>query len=106
MGVGEAWSPWRITTASGMFSVLQLEQVDTGPAISIVDDGLVCPEVGSWAEAKHRLVSLYAKLFATGMKGKWGTRTYIELYAGAGYSRIREEIARLSACPHSCISVS
>jgi len=53
------------------------------------DDGWVCPEVGSWTEEKHRLVSLYATLFSSGMKHKWGRRVYVELYAGAGYSRIR-----------------
>ncbi len=54
-----------------------------------LDDGLVAPEVGAWAEEKHRLVSLYATLFSSGMKTKWSKRTYVELYAGAGYSRIR-----------------
>jgi len=53
------------------------------------DDGLVCPEVGAWTEDKHRLVSLYATLFSSGMKQKWNRRIYLELYAGAGYSRIR-----------------
>ncbi len=57
--------------------------------IEVSDDGLLCPEVGSWAETKHRLVSLYAKLFSSGMKDKWEKRIYIELYAGAGYNRIR-----------------
>lgn len=28
-------------------------------------------------------------LFSNGMKNKWGKRVYLELYAGAGYSRIR-----------------
>jgi len=53
------------------------------------DDGLSCPEVGSWAEEKHRLVSLYAKLFSSGMKDKWNRRIYVDLYAGAGYNRVR-----------------
>src|SRR5271156_1655856 len=53
------------------------------------NDKLVCPEVGAWTEDKHRLVSLYATLFSQGMKAKWGKRGYVELYAGAGYSRIR-----------------
>lgn len=38
---------------------------------------------------KHRLVSLYATLFASGMKAKWSRRVYVELYARAGYSKIR-----------------
>jgi three-Cys-motif partner protein len=58
-------------------------------SIAPSEDGLACPEVGSWAEEKHRLVSLYAKLFSSGMKDKWSRRIYIDLYAGAGYNRIR-----------------
>lgn len=53
------------------------------------DDGMVAPDVGAWAEEKHRLVSLYSTLFSSGMKTKWSKRTYVELYAGAGYSRVR-----------------
>lgn len=55
-----------------------------------MDDKLTCPEVGAWAEEKHRHVSLYATLFSKGMKSKWDKRVYVELYAGAGYSRIRD----------------
>ena len=58
------------------------------PSVEATDDGLFCQEVGSWTEEKHSLVSLYAKLFSTGMKQKWDVRVYIELYAGAGYSKI------------------
>ena len=45
--------------------------------MDVDDDGLFCPEVGKWAEDKHSLVSLYAKLFSTGMKEKWEERVYI-----------------------------
>src|SRR3981189_1845552 len=58
-------------------------------SMSARDDGLVAPEVGAWTEEKHRLVSLYSTLFSSGMKDKWSKRVYVELYAGAGYSRIR-----------------
>lgn len=54
------------------------------------DDGLVAPDVGPWAEDKHRMVSLYSTLFSSGMKAKWSRRIYVELYAGAGRSRIRD----------------
>lgn len=53
------------------------------------DDGLLAPDVGAWAEDKHRLVSLYSTLFSSSMKVKWSRRTYVDLYAGAGLSRIR-----------------
>lgn len=55
----------------------------------VTDDGLTSPEVGPWTETKHRLVSFYAGLFASSMKHKWDRRVYVELYAGAGYARIR-----------------
>jgi three-Cys-motif partner protein len=59
--------------------------------VDVADDGLYCGQpVGTWAEEKHDRVSYYAKLFSTGMKAKWDERVYIELYAGAGYSRIRD----------------
>src|ERR1035438_3971591 len=54
------------------------------------DDGLVVPAVGAWAEEKHRMVALYSTLFPSAMKAKWSRRIYVELYAGAGYSRIRD----------------
>lgn len=57
--------------------------------LSFEDDGLVAPEVGSWAETKYRLLALYDELFSMGMKHKWDQRVYIDLYAGAGYSRVR-----------------
>lgn len=53
------------------------------------NDGLIIPEVGGWAETKYRLISLYDKLFSTGMRRKWDRRIYIDLYAGAGINRIR-----------------
>ena len=56
--------------------------------ISVEEDGLPCPKVGSWAEYKYRLVSGYDALFSTGMKKKWDKRVYIGLYAGPGYSRV------------------
>jgi len=53
------------------------------------DDGLVAPDVGAWTEDKHRMVSLYSTLFSSSMKAKWSRRIYVELYSGAGFSRIR-----------------
>jgi len=65
----------------------------------VEDDGLFCQEVGPWAETKHNLVSYYGRLFSTGMKNKWDRRIYIELYAGAGYSRIRETLRIVAGSP-------
>lgn len=69
------------------------------------NDGLVCRDVGRWAETKYRLVSMYDALFSTGMKNKWGKRVYIDLYSGAGYSRIRGTSTILKGSPILALSV-
>jgi three-Cys-motif partner protein len=53
------------------------------------DDGLPCSDVGAWTEDKYTLVGLYDELFSTGMKNKWPTRVYIDLYSGPGFVRVR-----------------
>lgn len=67
--------------------------------MDVTDDGLFAPEVGSWAVEKHDVVSLYAKLFSTGMKNKWHERVYVELYAEAGYARIRDTPKWIAGSP-------
>jgi hypothetical protein len=57
--------------------------------IIVEDDRLPCSEVGAWAENKYTLVGLYDRLFSTGMKKKWQTRVYIDLYSGPGFVRVR-----------------
>jgi len=66
---------------------------------SLQDDGLFTPEVGMWAETKYRLVSLYDHLFSTGMKKLWDRRVYIDLFAGAGRSKIKGTNRIVSASP-------
>ena len=58
--------------------------------VEVEADGMPYHEVGLWTEEKHRLVSMYAAQFSGAMKEKCHKRVYVELYAGAGYSRIRE----------------
>lgn len=72
---------------------------------TVANDGLPCPEVGSWAELKYRLVSLYATLFSSGMKAKWDVRVYVELYAGAGYNRIRGTESIIAGSPIRALMV-
>lgn len=67
--------------------------------MDVDDDGLFSPEVGSWADEKHAVVSLYAKLFSTGMKNKWHERVYIDMYAGAGYAKVRETSRFIAGSP-------
>jgi hypothetical protein len=57
--------------------------------MDLEDDGLLLPEVGEWSERKYRLIASYAAMFATAMRGKWKTRTYVDLFAGAGRAKIK-----------------
>ena len=70
-----------------------------------IDDGFTCPEVGSWAQTKYRLISLYDSLFSTGMKDKWDVRFYLDLYAGAGYNRVRGTSTLMFGSPLLAINV-
>lgn len=70
------------------------------------DDGLHTPEVGSWAEDKYRLLWCYADLFATSMKDKWDQRVYVDLFAGAGHSRVSETNRYLRGTPLLALSVT
>ncbi len=74
--------------------------------MDVADDGLFCGQpVGTWADEKHDRVSYYAKLFSTGMKAKWDERIYIELYAGAGYSKIRDTARIIAGSPIRALSL-
>ena len=74
--------------------------------LRVDDDGLMTPEVGGWAETKYRLLALYDELFSTGMKNKWDQRVYVDLYAGAGYSRIQGTSKFLKASPIIALTVA
>ena len=69
------------------------------------DDGLVCTEVRSWAQDKYRLLALYDALFSTDMKDKWDQRVYVDLYAGAGISRIGGTSTFLKGSPLVALTV-
>ncbi|MEX2299558.1 MAG: three-Cys-motif partner protein TcmP [Bryobacterales bacterium] len=70
------------------------------------DDGLLTPDVGGWAETKYRLLALYGELFSTGMKNKWDQRVYLDLYAGAGHSRIQGTRKCLKGSPIIALTVA
>lgn len=71
----------------------------------LADDGLSTPEVGDWAEEKYRLVGYYAELFSKSMKGKWGSRVYIDLFSGAGRARIKGTNRIIPASPMLALSI-
>jgi len=53
-------------------------------------DGLPVRDSGPWIDTKHRLLAYYAEMFATGMKFKWQSRVYLELFSGPGRCAIRD----------------
>jgi len=73
--------------------------------LKVDDDGLVCADVHHWAEEKYRLLTLYDKLFSSGMKNKWEQRVYIDLYAGAGFSHIWGTSTFLKGSPIIALTV-
>lgn len=60
------------------------------PLMNVPGDGLFTPEVRSWSLEKYNLVGCYCDIFTSGMKNKWDQLIYIDLFAGAGYSKIKE----------------
>ncbi|HEY5233603.1 MAG TPA: three-Cys-motif partner protein TcmP [Verrucomicrobiae bacterium] len=57
---------------------------------SVAKDGLPIRDSGAWIETKHKLLTYYAHLFATGMKNFWKSRVYLELFSGPGRCVIRK----------------
>lgn len=52
-------------------------------------DGLpIMDKRGVWTKEKYAYLTLYDKMFATGMKNKWDTRVYIDLFAGSGFTQL------------------
>jgi three-Cys-motif partner protein len=75
---GEIWHAIRYYLAMNSAQVNQ----------DLLDDGLITPKIGPWGEDKYFLVSNYGRIFASSMKTKWHCRVYIDLFAGAGRSKI------------------
>ncbi len=60
------------------------------PQIEVEPDGLFTPTVREWSLEKYKLVGSYCDIFTNGMKKKWNQLVYIDLFAGAGYAKIKE----------------
>ncbi len=69
------------------------------------DDGLNTPEVGAWAKTKYSKIGYYSSLFASSMKNKWDYRVYIDLFAGAGKSRISDSTEIVPASPLIALNI-
>ncbi|MBI4726834.1 three-Cys-motif partner protein TcmP [candidate division TA06 bacterium] len=70
------------------------------------DDGLITPEVGIWAKGKYLLMQNYADIFTRSMKDKWDTLVYIDLFAGAGRSKIKSTGEIVESTPILAIKLS
>ncbi len=68
------------------------------------EDGLPIRDSGPWIDTKHRLLTYYAEMFATGMKFKWKSRVYLELFSGPGKCIIRNTGKEESGSPLKVIS--
>ena len=69
----------------------------TGPIA--VSDGLPIRDSGPWIDDKHKLLNYYGDIFARGMKNKWPTRIYYELFSGPGRCLIRDSDQEAEGSP-------
>lgn len=58
-------------------------------SISPADDGLAIPEVGAWSKRKYHFLGRYLSAFTVAMRPHWSQLHYIDLFAGAGFARVR-----------------
>ena len=58
--------------------------------IEVQSDGYAIADVRAWSLQKYKLVGSYCDIFTSGMKNKWNQLVYIDLFAGAGYAKIKE----------------
>jgi three-Cys-motif partner protein len=66
---------------------------------TLEDDGLLTPEIGPWGIEKYRHVALYSSLFIKSMRKHWECLVYIDLFSGAGRSKIRGTDKIIPASP-------
>lgn len=66
------------------------------------EDSLSLHCAGSWSEDKIAYFRYYSEMFATGMKNKWPTRFYIDLFSGPGKCIIREDYKEING---TCLEV-
>jgi three-Cys-motif partner protein len=63
------------------------------------DDGMALPEIGAWSKRKYHYLGRYLDAFTTAMRSKWSQIHYVDLFAGAGWGRVKQtgEIVATSA---------
>jgi three-Cys-motif partner protein len=71
----------------------------------VVDDLLETPEVGEWAAVKYEHVRTYAQLFARVTRRAWKHRVFLDLFAGAGRSRLRDSRRIVASSPTIALEI-
>ncbi len=75
------------------------------PIIYVKDDRLITPEIGIWSLEKYQLLGGYCDIFTKGMRKHWKNLVYLDLFAGAGYSKIRENGNIVKSSPLISLSI-
>lgn len=76
------------------------------PKLFLKDDFYLSEiEIGDWSEKKHEKIFHYASMFATGMKKKWDSRVFIDLFAGPGKWKAKGSDSILPGSPLLALSV-
>lgn len=82
-----------------------MSKVNFDPICYVEDDGYIIPDVGIWSEEKYKLVGGYCDIFTKGMRRSWDNLVYVDLFAGAGLSRIRETNKIIKSSPLISLSI-
>ena len=77
--------------------------MSTGELVVGTDGDLVL-KVGLWALGKLSYIKRYCDVFNTAMKDKWATRTYIDLFAGAGRCLVETTMKEVDGSPLVALS--
>jgi three-Cys-motif partner protein len=64
---------------------------DSFELLNLPDDGLITPSIKSHTLEKYKVISYFLNIFSRSMKAKWNNRVYIDLFAGAGKSKVEGE---------------
>ena len=71
---------------------------------TVGSDGQLAIKVGPWAKDKLYYIKCYCDIFSMGMKNKWPTRTYIDLFAGPGICVVEETREEIPGSPLIALS--
>jgi three-Cys-motif partner protein len=70
-----------------------------GQDTNLGSDGLPVLVQGSWSQDKLYFVRYFSSLFNGGMKKRWPTRAYVDLFAGPGLCKDRDTGAEFDGSP-------